>query len=262
MKQLALFVFWLLFPVGARAVSVVLIPTLYIGPGAFGSRWSTLLVLNNHMDVAFASPGVTFVTLCGLPEGCVSETVPPGSFGSVEGPRPINGLLLYLPAEDAAIIFMARLAALPRNTSAEGTELPVVRESAFSRGTLRFPYVPLVPVRDPLRTTLRIYAPDAQPGSSVRVELRSWSDPTGPAIATKTVTLEAPASPKGSAVPIYPGFAQVNLQDEFPAVSQTNSLCNVAVISLPLNSESTPRIWAFITITDNITQEVAVQRPQ
>src|SRR5256885_1248430 len=117
--------------------ALVLIPTLYTGPGALGSRWSTVVVLNNHMDVPFTSPGVVFGVQCGIPEGCFSETVPAGEFGALQSPRPANGLVLYLPTEDAPIAFMARFGASPRSTLYQGSELPIVRESAFSHRVLQ-----------------------------------------------------------------------------------------------------------------------------
>ena len=244
----------------ASAASPVLIPTLYAGPGAFGTRWNTAVVLNNHTTADFRSPGVTFGIICFIPEGCRSDTIPAGGFGDIASPHAANGLLLYLPDDQTDISFMARFAASPRNTLAGGTELPVVREREFSRRALHLPYVPVSWEGTPLRTTLRIYGPDVQPGTAVRVELRSWTDLEGQPIASKVVELGIPSQP--AAGTIYPAFAQLNLQDDFgPAVSAA-VYHNVTVVPLPLPSGELPRIWAFLTITNDVTQEVTVQRPQ
>src|SRR5438067_5752443 len=143
------------------AASAVLIPTLYVGSGAFDSRWNTVVVLNNLSATAFTNSGVRFVVMCTPDNSCESDAVPPGAFASIATPRPANGLLLYLPSDDAAITFTARIAAAPRNADTEGTELPIARESSFTRRPIQFPYVPYRPLRNPFRTTLRIYALDA-----------------------------------------------------------------------------------------------------
>lgn len=240
--------------------SPVLIPTMYSGPGAFGSRWSTTVLLNNHERTALTSPGVTFWTFgCPIPEGCLTNDIPPGEFGFIDAPRAANGLLLYLPSVDAQIAFMARLAAAPRHTGTGGTELPVVREREFATGPVRLPFVTLYEFQHPLRTTLRIYAPDAQPGTSVTVELRSWTTPDGPPQFSKQVVLTVPEQPVTP--PVFPGYAQLILQDAFPSAVQAGGW-NVTVVPLPFDSTTTPRIWAFLTMTDNVTQEVTVQRPQ
>src|ERR1044072_8368830 len=75
--------------------STVLIPTLYSGPGAFGSRWWSAVFINNHSAVAFTSPGVQFAIECPIPEGCQSDSVPSGAFGAIAAPVPANGLLLH-----------------------------------------------------------------------------------------------------------------------------------------------------------------------
>jgi hypothetical protein len=136
-----------------------------------------------------------------------------------------------------------------------------VREREFVRRTLHFPYLPLLPYPTPVRTTLRIYGPDADEGTTVRVELTSWTSPSGPVRASKNIVLAVPAQP--AAGKIFPAYAQVNLQEEFlSGPFQLGDSENVAVVPLPLPSGEIPRIWAFITITDNISQEVTVQRPQ
>ena len=233
--------------------ALILIPTLYNGPGALGSRWNTTVVLDNHMDAPLTSPGVTFGILCPIPEGCFSSSVPAGSFGSIISPLPANGLLLYVPSEDAPIAFAARFGASPRNVLSQGSELPIVHEHELTRGPVRLPYVGLQGL---FRTTLRIYAPDAEPGTSVRVELRSWVSPTGDPLESKVVALPAPSQPTPQ--PIFPGYAQLNLQSEFPRALQLTG----TVVPLALDSGAVPRIWAFVTTVDNATQEVTVQRPQ
>src|SRR5439155_26494706 len=115
------------------------------------------VVINNHSQESLTSPGVTFAIICPIPEGCESDRVPSGQFGSIIEPSAPNGLLLTLPGDGRDIAFTARFGAFPRNILVGGTELPIVRESEFRRAVLRFPYVPFGPGRNPIRSTLRVY---------------------------------------------------------------------------------------------------------
>jgi hypothetical protein len=261
-KALAVFValgVGLTLPLAAQNTSI-LIPTLYSGPGAFGSTWWSSVVVNNHSAADFGSPGVKFSIVCPIPEGCESPTVPSGQFGVIATPRPAAGLLLH---GDAAVL--SSLAFQGRFGQGiwyltNGTELPIVREAQFARTALRFPFVTLHLTREPVRSTLRIYGPDAEPGTRVRVELRPWSQPAGEASASQTIDLGVPAQPTDP--PLFPGYAQILLQQAFPFEQVNGSSFNISVVPLPLPSGSVPRIWAFITTTENVSQQVSVQTPQ
>src|SRR6266513_2495281 len=145
------------FILSAVLQTTILIPTLYNGPGAFGSRWWSAVVINNHSDVAFSSPGVQFGIECPIPEGCQSTSVPPGQFGVVGGPAAANGLLLHGdPAVLASLAFHGRFGQ-GTNYLTNGTEIPIVRETQFVRGPIHFPYVTLYDTPQAERATLRIY---------------------------------------------------------------------------------------------------------
>jgi hypothetical protein len=141
-----------------------------------------------------------------------------------------------------------------------GTELPIVRETAFVRTPIRFPFVTLYDTRESVRSTLRIYGPDAEPGTQVRVEIRSSLSLTGHPLASKTVQLGVPSQPTQS--PVFPAYAQLSLQQEFPFEQFLEYSVNITVIPLASASGSIPRIWAFISTTDNVSQQVSVQTPQ
>lgn len=246
---------------GQSAVTTILVPTLYNGPGAFGSQWWSRLVVNNHSPLAFSSPAVSFLVVCPIPEGCVRAEVAPGDFGAVESPNPATGLLLYSTVDLARdLAFSARFGS---GDPARGTssELPIVREAEFSRRPIRLPAVWIHNTRTPIRSMLRIYGPDALPGTTVRIELRHFLSPSGEVLADRTLQLIVPASPPGSLRPVYPAFAQLALQQEFPLDVVKGSLFSITVTPLPLPG-GTPRIWAFISTTENDTQEVETQRPQ
>ena len=240
--------------------STILIPTLYSGAGAFGSTWWSSVVINNHSSAGFSSPGVQFAVECPIPEGCTSDTVGAGEFGEIVGPRPAAGLLLH---GDAAVLSLLAFQGRFGQGSfyfTNGTELPIVRENAFVRTPIRFPYVTLHLTHVSVRSTLRIYGPDAEPGTQVRVEVRFWDSPTGQPIASETVQLSVPSQPTQS--PLFPAYAQLSLQQEFPFEQLNGSSFNITVVPLASSSGSIPRIWAFISTTENVSQQVSVQTPQ
>lgn len=246
---------------GASDQTVILIPTLYTGPGAFESTWWTAVALNNYSAVSFRSPAVQFaVVQCGIPEGCIWDEIPPGQIGGIVSPRPANGLLLYADravADD--LTFVARFGSgVFRLTN--GTELPVVREGDFRQKPLHLPNVNLHLTYTPVRTTMRIYGMEARVGTRVRIEVRSWDTPSGPPLASREIVLDVPESP--STPPIFPAFAQVHIQEAFPFELLRGSSFNLSVVPLPFASGEVPKIWAFITTTENSTQQVTVQQPQ
>jgi hypothetical protein len=69
-----------------------------------------------------------------------------------------------------------------------------------------------------------------------------------------------PSQPTQSA--LFPAYAQLSLQQEFPLGQLSGSSFNVTVVPLPFASGSIPRIWAFISTTENVSQQVSVQTPQ
>lgn len=113
-----------------------------------------------------------------------------------------------------------------------------------------------------LRTTLRVYSPDAILNRSVLVELSDWGSTT--ALASKVVRLEI-SDPPGAATPLRPAFAQLDLQREFPNV--VAGAVTVRVVPLPTVPDAPPqfsvsRIWAFATAVRNDNNEVAVYSPR
>lgn len=250
---------------GQPRLSPILIPVLYNGPGAYGSHWWTTVIVNNHAPRDFSSPGVLFriVVRCGIPEGCPSTAVPAGEFGEVLAPQSAHGLLLYAPEDIAGdLAFHSRFGSGFTGDIATSSELPLVREPEFIRGPVRLPYVALHGTETAIRSTLRIYAPDAQPGTAVRVELRPWHEPSAPPTVERTVHLTVPAGQPDARLPLCPAYAQLALQQEFPLEVTRSGSVNITVIPLPLSSGEIPRIWAFISTTENETQEVVIQTPQ
>jgi hypothetical protein len=73
-------------------------------------------------------------------------------------------------------------------------------------------------------------------------------------VTLSTPLVETVASPP----PPLPAFAELDLAATFPAAAQAGSIFNVAIEPLTSNL----RFWAFITVTDNTTNEVTAITPQ
>jgi hypothetical protein len=134
--------------------------------------------------------------------------------------------------------------------------LPVVRDEDF-RTRIGLPAVRLDSGSETpaVRAQLRIYSLDPSPGQQVRVEMRDWVHPTRTfPIAVQVISLHPGDE-------LHPAFAELDLQRAFPQLEVYEGTARVDVVAMP-NSDSTPRIWAFATVTHNATNEVTVISPQ
>jgi hypothetical protein len=228
--------------------AIVLIPIFYNGAGQYNSEWFTAVNVYNRTSQRVSGNGVRFLDrACPIPEGCETTNIEAGAYGGVLGPNFNGGFLLDVPAaEEEKFEVDARFGEKTRNKY--GVELPIARENDFRRAPIVMPYVIMSGFSERLRTTLRVYSPDAIEGQQVRVDLTNWGSTTVRATATLTLQL---SDPPGTAVPLQPAFAQIDLQTAFP--SYLGAITSVRV---------TPRIWAFATAVRNDNNEVAVYSPR
>ena len=236
----------------------VLIPVFYNGPGQYGSEWFTAVNISNFTTQTVQGHGLRFIDrTCPIPEGCETGNIAPNAFGSVAGPATASGFLLHIPAAQASQFELdARFGERTRNRY--GVELPIARENDFRQVPgIVLPFVAMRGFADGLRTTLRIYSPDAIAGQRVGVEIGAWG--TRNTLASTVVTL-ALSDPPGTAAPLRPAYAQLDLQQTFPAIFAGS--VTVRVVPLPSEGGMTPRIWAFATAVRNDNNEVAVFSPR
>jgi hypothetical protein len=207
----------------------ILIPVFYDGTGLFGSSWVTDVVVTNDnpYDVpVYSGPDVPV-----LPAG-VPKIV---SFSTG-----LRGVIMMVPREAEPEI---QVNALIRDTSrpldSPGTELPTVRESQV-RNRITLPNVPVDPR---FRNFLRIYSLSRTFSVPVHVTAVSMTD--GSLVGERNLQLTNldPSS--------QPGWvATLN----FPKIAQPSPGQRVAI---HIDSLSEP-IWAFVTVTNNETQDVTV----
>jgi hypothetical protein len=259
MKRFALSCLLVLAPFASAQTTPVLVPVFYNGPGSFGSEWFTSVSVNNFTGQRIEGHGLEFVVICPIPEGCEREDLHPDAVGRVAGPQLPSGFLLHIPAgETDRVELDARFGEITRNQY--GVELPIAREDDFRRTPLVLPSVALTGYLNELRTTVRVYSPDAIAGQQVRVELRSWVYPNEvPPYGSLVVTLASP-DPPGTPQPLHPAYAAVELQREFPNLF--SGAIYLRIVPLPMPDGTVPRIWAMATAVRNDNNEVAVFSPR
>lgn len=223
----------------------ILVPILYSGPGAFGSRWVTeaSVVSRNPFDWHRFRPCST--ALCGTAVGSQN----PASLVTMFGQRP-NGLLLFVDRDAGAALHFGTIIRDVSRDGTHGTEVPIVRESELLTGYVRLPNVTLDPS---YRATLRIYGVDG-------VLENVYVDAHAPGRAPLTWSIERLPSPC-SAVPCdsdEPAFVAVDLTAEFRALAGAGPVS----IGIEPDQYSPRRYWAFISVTHNETQRVTVITPQ
>ena len=203
--------------------------------GAFGSSWSTELWYRNNSSTPVQIFPVS-----------VSDWVPARNATSflpiLSAPSYDPGVLLYMTRAGAEHIqFDLRLFNTSDPSASWGTKLPVAREHDF------VPRIDLinVPTDPQFRTALRIYAlPEGAPADTrVRVEVRSLAEEL--LASTETVLTGTPL------------YAQILSLTDDASLSRRFDRVNVRVQP----ADPALKIWAFISVTANATQHVAIVTP-
>ncbi|HSN69567.1 MAG TPA: IPT/TIG domain-containing protein, partial [Thermoanaerobaculia bacterium] len=239
----------------SEAFERILIPLMFDGEGAFASRWTTELTVRNHGDAGI-DPWNSILR-CGAAERCHPQIsagatlhLTPSSLGIW-----MHGLLFVVPREQAGDLdFQLRIHDLSRRKESFGTEIPVVREAELPRSPVTLLDVPL---DEGFRRMLRIYDVSAIDGARVAMRWR-LDDGTqvgkdqqlvlGTLIRCVTTPCWFP-EPAGLAVPLFDASLP-------PSITQDH----LHVELEPLTPGS--RIWAFVTVTNNETQQVTTITPQ
>lgn len=248
---------WLSMTAGAQ--ERLLIPiTGTQTPGAYGSVWTTELWAHNQSDdVIYLSP----TSYCpGLPI-CVPRTpIEPGGAiriylpGVPEG-FPPGRILTATPAVGTTLavdaLFMnLRVRDESRAAASMGIEIPIVPVSDLFTTPLSLLNIP----GDELfRHTLRIYDIDNQP-SAFRVRL--FDSDTGEELPSQSVVLTVNEYDFVEPEPLShaPSAAQIDLRPNIPIGDKRYHLTIE-----PLQPST---YWAFISITNNETQEVTLTTPR
>jgi hypothetical protein len=234
-------------------VERMLVPVVHVSgfPGRFGSLWVAEFWVRNSADVpvVFAAGG----PFSNLPSGGLIQIEPrTAQRGTSGGPR--GAIYIVERAYRDEVHLSLRIADVNRRPVSMGTEIPIVREEDW----LARPVELLdVPTDFSVRQTLRVYDPDASQQVSVRMTIHPLTE--NEAIA------EAIIEPRDGSVwttsfPWYhdPDYAEI--PDLVAAFPQIAAYPRVRIRLEPMGPGM--RYWAFVTITDNMTQQVSVITPQ
>jgi hypothetical protein len=248
-----------------RILLPVLTPPVH---GALGSEFTTeLIVINKDQSKEIELFGLSLkcAGVCPPVDPLTTPVEVGREFQQIE-PRDIfpdgnPGRFIYVPAADVEKLAMnLRVADVSRSTLNFGTELPIVRSRDFTLEDIVLPAVPVTPL---FRNTLRVYA--AQP-TTVTVFLFGPVPPASPQIAwPEPITLHLRAG-----VNFYdPAYATTS---DFPAYNSVNAphIGNVLItqspekFTCPQCTPTTPTvpIWAFMSITNNVTQNITTVTPR
>jgi hypothetical protein len=277
MKLLTLFLILLAsFPLFAQsrmvgAYDVVLVPAFFFGSGAHSSEWETRVTVTNVGESLATMPepmlGRPFDIDCDPPDG---DLRPFDVRALCSGYASPAGVLLYVPRalDDRDVQISARVRDITRNAQSAGTEIPVVHERDFRSTEF---LLTNIPADARFRTNLRIYggleafteeSRFIHPGGTVGLEIYDSDNLFTPLVST-TIELAAPEFFNGSARPIRPAYASIaDLVVEFP---QLRTVDEYTIRIIPYQTIVDPpreqSNWAFVTITNNETQEVTTVSP-
>ncbi|HEY4642081.1 MAG TPA: hypothetical protein VII75_12115 [Thermoanaerobaculia bacterium] len=225
----------------------VLLPVTVINaPGAFGSVWTSELRFFTPTGAPLVYPLLVAgcEPACNEPIQAIPGTVFLAGFKRTE-PGETGGSWLYVEksAVDQTVVTLTL-----RENSHLFTQIPTVRETEFFDDAVNIVAVPYNP---DTRLTLRVYASEDFAGATVRCRVREEFPDA--AVSDEIVPLSVTQRYYQTAYTfaLRPAYGQLSWQP-----TTTTSTGRVRVEITPL----TPglRYWAFISATDNTTQQTVI----
>jgi hypothetical protein len=219
-------------------------------PGAGGSLWRTNLYVR-HESEPIVVVGYNFGD---DPAVIIAKhTYTPPLFLSEPG-EPSGALLFVYKPTAASTHYDLRVRDVSRNSGGPGVSIPVVREQDL----LSSPALLLaVPCDVRFRRMLRVYSPLVQETTTFRVIVTD--DLTNTVIYDgrwQLVTSSKMLTLGGITFPLRPSERDIDL-DQF--VPRLNDYSTVTVTVQP--DDPGERFWAFVSVTDNATQQVSLVLP-
>jgi hypothetical protein len=226
-----------------------LVPVAISAAGALGTNWRTEVFLNNASPEAFALGGGTTSASGTIPTIAGSATTALALYP----PAGNTGAFVYIPKRLVDNVTVSlRVHDTTRDSDSWGTEVPVVPETQFKREAVLVG----VPTDARYRTLLRVYSYNASE-TPVRIDLRD--DATGELLTTQSALLKSGIpSVSTTTPPTAPAYAQIALDSILAPFAATHSRIRAEVTS---TFAPAPPIWAFVSITNNATQQVTTVTP-
>ncbi len=232
-------------------------------PGRFGADWRTELTVSNGAPAPVVfSWGSPF---CLITTGCDGDfvTIPPNSAFRVAGSNAAQnpGAIFVLEEEHASQVqFFLRVWDDSRMNGSWGTEVPVIRDPDFLTSPVELTGAP---TDSRYRLTLRIYEPIPTNAAEVRVLIDDQiaSEQGKPAVTLVDSVLPLRGGTDPTREPLYPEKpAYAEIGDLVAAFPQLVTASRLRVRIQPLTEGL--RYWAFVSITNNETQQITVITPQ
>ena len=220
-------------------------------PGANGSTWVTETTILNASSHTAQLLG-PFRCVIGSPTICAQSGFAAGEYAQLDLEPRANGegAFIYVPRPlDRDVAFESRVRDTSRTSENWGAEIPLVRvnEFAYAMQLLDVPTIPRY------RATLRIYS-----SSPTRAHVVIYQPFTQDPIEEMTVELTGDVDNAG----LFPLYAQLDpLTPAVRAVSNGNPVQIAVFADNDSLADPPPTIWAFVSITNNESQQVTTVTP-
>jgi hypothetical protein len=226
--------------------------------GANGSVWTTEVKFRNRWERMIPIVAPLPCGIIGGPGGCVPHLPDANSTTTLDLlPRGdgADGAFLYVPMSlnDLRPAITLRVRDLSKNATSFGTEIRMPQLDEYQR------VVDLIdiPTDARYRATLRIYGSNEAPQ---QVRVRTFAEPGNTQIDEQIVTLSGILTIVAVLFPLHPAYLQ--LDPLTPAVRAAGDRVRITVDVMGENvSPPPPPVWAFVTITDNVTQLTSTITP-
>ncbi|MDQ3282467.1 MAG: hypothetical protein M3Q69_13785 [Acidobacteriota bacterium] len=230
--------------------------------GANGSRWAVETWLYSRAEefvVVAPTPGDCGPVMC-MSSRAVYAGEQPSFFIPYQNVP--TGLLVHVRGTHAnEVVIESKIRDISRNQASAGVEVPVVREDRFSAGALTLLNVPLDPR---FRALLRVYALPEAPSREVEIRYLRMPPLQNDSEHHDVVVLRAERrSLQAPPAPAYPyGAEYLTPYLEIPSLASVPGVAGESSIWIEIRPVSPGlRIWAFVSITNNETQEVTLVTP-
>lgn len=219
--------------------------------GGYGSRWASEWTVLNASSETLRIGG----PFCGAISPCFPSTWAPGEYAQrAFYPGSYNGVFINVPKPlDHDVAQELRVRDVSRESEGWGTELPLVRTTEFRPAM----YLIDVPTDPRYRATLRVYS-----DRSTNVRIRVVDQDAGPDPAPLDESVHALEDP-GFEPEFRPRYLQLD-----PLTAAVRAAANGHPVRVEVFVEDDsiidppPSIWAFVSITNNDTQQVTTITPR
>jgi hypothetical protein len=222
--------------------------------GANGSVWTADLLFRNRWsrEMTLVGPQLVICT-CTPPPVPANTTTSIALFARGDG---ADGAFLYVPKSlnDPRPAITLHVRDTSTNATSFGSEIHLPLPDEFQQ------QVDLIgiPTDARYRGTLRIYGTTAAPQE---VRVRTYDDINGALLSEERVTLSGILNIAADPFPAHPAYAQRDaIPDSVHAADAQRIRVTVDVMGENVSPPPLP-IWAFITVTDNVTQLTSTITP-